>query len=62
MRRAPSAFRPATAAAIGVVHGMPGRSSWTRAATFSSPITIAPEVQAKAMTSMRSPGRISFVA
>jgi hypothetical protein len=62
MRREPSACMAATAAAIGFVHGMPGRSSWTLAAILSSPITIAPEVQAKAMTSIRSPGRISFVA
>ena len=40
-----SALKAARAAVIGVVQGMPGLASRRCANTFSSPMTMAPEVQ-----------------
>jgi hypothetical protein len=50
-------------ASMGDVTGMPGRWRRTSRSTYSSPSTIAPEVQPKATESSRSSlGRISLVA
>ncbi len=62
MRASFSARNAASAAVGGVVQATPGRAARNRAKTSSSPITIVPEVQPYAMTSIRPPARISSAA